>query len=749
MQVRAPIVKDLVLLGGGHSHVIVLKAFGMRPIEGVRVTLINRDVDTPYSGMLPGLIAGHYSFDETHIDLNRLSRFAGVRFLHDEVTGIEPDRNRLLFRNRPPVSYDVVSIDTGSTPNVANVPGAADFTVPVKPIANFLTRWEALCARALAAKGPLRIAVAGAGAGGIELMLAAQHRLQALRREAGISAPVEFAVFSAATEILPAFNPRTRGIFERVLRERGVAMHTGKRVARVEEGALVLEDGARHAADEILWVTDASAPAWLGAGGLAVDERGFVKVNASLQSLSHDNVFAAGDVAAVVDHPRPKAGVFAVRQGPPLTANLRRALLGQTLQPFTPQKEFLKLVSTGDKHAIAARNGLAIEGDWVWRWKDWIDRRFMAKFIELPPMDTTRPAKPFATLPGTGRFTAEAMRCGGCGAKIGSDVLRAVLRDLRVLRSEDVAGGEGFSDDAAIVRPPAGKVLVQTVDSFRAMIEDPYLFGKIAANHALGDIYAMGAKPHTALAIVTLPYSAPAKIEADLRQVMAGAVGVLNSAGAALVGGHTAEGAELTMGFSIQGAGEEAALLRKSGLQPGDAIVLTKPLGTGVLFAADMQHGARGRWIEAAIQSMLLDNAPAAAIFLEHGAHACTDVTGFGLAGHLGEMAQASGVEIAIDAPSLPLLEGAGELLKQGIASTLQDQNAHAALALFASACTARAAALPILFDPQTAGGLVAGVPAANAQACVAALREAGYRDACIAGTVRDRRDGGAFLSLQ
>lgn len=743
-----PLARNLVLLGGGHSHVTVLKSFGMRPIEGVRVTLINRDTDTPYSGMLPGLIAGHYTRDETHIDLGRLARYAGARFLHDEAIGIDPEANLLLFRDRPPVSYDVLSIDTGSTPHTADVPGATDFAVPVKPIGSFLERWEALCARAMANRQPMRIAIAGAGAGGVEMMLAAQFRLTALRRQHGIDAPVHFHLFSATPEALPGFDARVRGRFARVMDERGITVHAGRRVVRVEAGALILDNGERHTAEEILWATDASAPGWFRAGGLATDGKGFIRVNASLQSLSHANVFAAGDVAAVDGYPRPKAGVFAVRHGPPLTGNLRNALLGRPLSPFAPQKNFLKLISTGDRYAVASRNGIALEGAWVWRWKDRIDRRFMERFQVLPPMRPGQQRKPFARIGIDGDWPDTAMRCGGCGAKIGASTLHEALRALNPLVRDDVIAGLQSPDDAAIVRAPAGKVLVHTVDSFRALVEDPFLFGKIAATHALGDIYAMGAEPQTALALATLPYGAPQIVAGDLHHMMAGAVEVFNAAGAALVGGHTSEGAELTLGFAVNGLLDEGQALRKGGLREGDLVILTKPLGAGILFAADMQYRARSRWIEAALQSMLQSNGPAARCFTERNVRAATDVTGFGLAGHLGEMARASGVCIELNPRTLPLLEGAEELMQSGIFSTLQEQNERQAPELFGAGAGAATGRHPVLFDPQTCGGLVAGLPAADAAACLQALRILGYGQAAIVGVVSSRASGADWLKL-
>jgi selenide,water dikinase len=735
----APIVKDLVLIGGGHSHVIVLKRFGMRPMAGVRVTLIGRDVETPYSGMLPGFVAGHYGFDDVHIDLGPLSRFANARFYHDEAIGLDTKAKTVICRDRPAVPYDVLSIDIGSTPQMHDVPGAAASVVPVKPISNFCARWQALVQRVEASDRPMAIGVVGGGAGGTEMLLAMQHGLRSRLASRNRNADrLGFHLFTAGDEPLQTHNPEVRAAFMRVFRERGVVLHANSRVVRVDGDVLHTDDGGVHELDEILWVTQAGTQSWMGEAGLATDALGFVAVHPTLESTSHPGIFAAGDCAAVLEHPREKAGVFAVRQGPPLTENLRRALRGLALKPFIPQRKFLSLVSTGDKYAVASRGGTrALEGAWVWRWKDWIDRRFMNKFADLPQMD--RHASPalatgLADADALEAISTLAMRCGGCGAKVGATVLARVTNELEPAPRDDVLVGLHEPDDAAVVTVPDGKAVVHTVDAFRAMVDDPYLFGRIAANHALGDVFAMGAEPQTALAIATLPYGIESKVEDTLRQMMAGAMEVLADADTALVGGHTSEGAELALGFAVNGLIDAGAILRKSGMRPGDRLVITKAIGTGTLLAADMRHQARGRWIAAALDSMLQSNRSAAACLHRHAASSCTDVTGFGLLGHLLEMVKASGVDVELELGAIPYLDGAIETVARGITSSLQPQNLRLRRAVKDLERVAGDPRYPLLFDPQTAGGLLASVPQERADDCVQELHGLGYLRCAIIG---------------
>jgi selenide,water dikinase len=747
----ALITKDLVLIGGGHSHAIALKMLSMQPLAGVRITLISDAYLTPYSGMLPGFIAGHYSYEEVHIDLARLCRALGVRFIEDAVVGLDLNAQTIKCANHPDFRYDVLSIDIGSSPDTSNIPGAKEFTQGVKPVDSFLNYWTFLQTRILEQSigdQKLHIALVGAGASGVEVALAMQNALQVKLKVVKRSADIQFHIVSATPDILPSHNQKVRDRYQVVLDKRKVKLHMGFRVSRLEKGCLFDDSDSaepKHLkADEVIWAISASAPGWPKAAGLQCSEKGFIQVNACLQSLSHPTVFATGDIADVINHPRPKAGVFAVRQGKPLAVNLLRALQGTTLKAFKPQTRFLSLVSTGDKYAVASRGNWALSGKWVWRWKDAIDQKFMRSLNELGFKQSSAGHKD--------RKSEElmAMRCGGCGAKVGQRILQRVLQQIALSHSESFLPKAEMSlsgpDDAAVFFVPENKLLVQSVDAFRRFIDDDYLFGQISANHALGDIFAMGAEPHSAQAIVTLPFASEEKVEQQLLHLMLGVSKIFDAANIPIIGGHTAEGSELSLGFVVNGLVEKDRLLTKGGLQAGDVLILSKSLGTGALFAADMRGQAKGIWVKSAIESMLHSNQRASEILFSHGVKACTDVTGFGLAGHLLEMLQPSQCRAKLDLNSLPLLEGVIELMQKGFFSSLHEQNKQIEQKMSAyielSSEDNQSVLKEILYDPQTAGGLLAGIPARNALACLQELKALGYQNACIIGEVLGKQFG-------
>jgi len=352
--------------------------------------------------------------------------------------------------------------------------------------------------------------------------------------------------------------------------------------------------------------------------------------------------------------------------------------------------------------------------------------------------------------------------CKGCGAKVGSRVLEKVFQRLTIQQNEDIIIGIDKPDDAAVVKVPNGQLMVHTIDYFPSLINDPFIFGQIATNHCLSDIFAMGATPTTALAVATIPHGKMAQIEETLYQLLSGATKTLHESKTALVGGHTTRGTELAFGLSCNGVVDEGKILRKNGMKSGQVLVLTKAMGTGTLFAASMSYKAKGRWIDGAVESMLVSNRKAAEIFSQQGATACTDITGFGLLGHLVEMVKASAEEVSLrvelNLEAIPILAGALETIEMGIYSELQPQNLQAALRLpfdFAQgersvtadfidnlARAEKYSQYPLLFDPQTSGGLLAAIDETKAEECIISLKSAGYIYSSIIGRIVESREG-------
>ncbi len=731
MREPTPATRHLVLVGGGHAHVLVVKMLGMEPIRGVDVTVVTRELDAPYSGMLPGYVAGHYTHDDCHIDWVRLATWARVRLIHGEATGVDRTSRNLRIAGRPPLGYDLLSIDVGITPKLDDIAGAAEHAIAVKPVSTFAPRWLALEERALRKDGPRRIAVIGSGAAGFELILAAAHRLRSRASLAGIEPEAFQFTLVGGARLLPSHNGGARRRAHAALMRSGVTLIEGDPVVAIDLSGMRLASGRQVAADAVLVTTKAEPARWFAASGLPVDDKGYIAVRPTLQLLDDDDVFAVGDCASVLAHPREKAGVFAVRQGPPLLENLRLRARGRTAAPFVPQRQFLTLLSTGGKHAIGARGPVAFAGDWVWSWKDRIDRAFMDSFNELPPRQG-----PF--------LDPASMRCAGCAAKVGPAPL------ARALDRIDALGGprgpaRTVRDDAAVIDQGGPELGLETVDFFPAFWPEPYVLSEIAARHAMGDILAMGGAPQRAQAIIVLPQAGPRRTEEDLFQLLAGARAAFDAEGVTLIGGHTSEGAALSIGFHVSGRVARESLLRKAGLLAGDTLILTRPIGSGIAFAALNQGLGRAHVIAPILETMRRSSRAAATALVAHGAHAMTDVTGFGLAGHLVEMLEASAMTATLDLPAVPVYAGVRALAAAGIASTLVPANLAVADRL---AGGLDAATLALLFDPQTAGGLLAGVPADRAAACVEALRRSGAQDAAIIGQVAAASAGTPLLTV-
>lgn len=361
----------VVLLGGGHAHVEVVRQSADRGFAR-QVILVSPSRHAPYSGMLPGYIAGQYRFEEFNIDLAALCESRGVRFIEAAATGIDTDLRRVSLSNGNVVDYYLLSIDIGSTPSLPpGVGNGVSSGVSVKPIASFTQRLAQLDALAADHAGSLRLAVIGQGLAGVEVAFALRRRLEKHR--------VRIDLVGRGSQPIPQRSRRARHLVETALQRAGIAHHPDFDVVAFEDGELIGRDGRRLQIDEAVWTTSSGAAGWLRQTGLALDAGGFIQVDAALRSVSHPDIFAVGDVASLPD-PRPKSGVFAVRQGPVVTENIHRSLSGDPLLPFRPQTAWLALISLADGRAIADKWGLAASGRWVSRWKHWSDRHFVRRY---------------------------------------------------------------------------------------------------------------------------------------------------------------------------------------------------------------------------------------------------------------------------------------------------------------------------------------------------------------------------------
>jgi selenide,water dikinase len=761
----------LLLAGGGHSHALLLRRWAMRPElrpAATAITLVSRHGSSLYSGLLPALVAGLHPPAAGRIDLRQLCMRAGVAFVQGEISGLDPRERRLQLRDRPALAYELLSLDVGAvTVHSGTGEAAASASAPmaVKPLEPFL-----LWCQGLPAGGTVRIR--GGGAAAVELALALRARGQHCQ-----------------------------------LLLRGQSLHLGSAVANrtgerlLQRAGIAVQRGVPDSAAADLLCTGSRAPHWLAASGLPVDATtGRLLTGPNLQACGDPAVFASGDCGLIATDPRPPSGVWAVRAAPLLAQNLERWLRDPhaALRRWRPQRRALQLLADASRlvpgaagpvpEAMALWGPLAIgPNPWLGRWKDRIDRRFLADLQPpglampsggdglaepaMPPLPSGPGAEPApggewaaaAAWVGTGLRPSRpavkpddrrsVMACRGCAAKLAAAPLTAALGRLG---SEQVPTAP--QDALPVGRCADGSLLLQSLDGFPAVVQDPWLNGRLTTLHACSDLWACGARVESAQALVTVPMAATALQEELLFQSLAGILSVLDPLGARLLGGHTLEGrdgAGLAVALTVQGPLQLASPWPKGPLRPGDALLLSRPLGSGVLLAAAMAGRAEAGWIDELLHNLQQGQAPLLELLAAHGCHACTDITGYGLLGHLGEMLAGGGAadgvagpRVRLDARAIPAWPGALELLSRGIASSLAPANA-ASLALLrgpvrlldSAVCSPsdtlyggrlQAARQALLIDPQTCGPLLAALPAAEATAALQALQGAGFHQACL-----------------
>jgi selenide,water dikinase len=373
--------RNLVLIGGGHAHIHVLERCIEQGPPNARLTLVVDRRIAVYSGMVPGYVAGQYRAEELEIDAVALAERAGAHVVLSPAVGVDPAGRRILVEDGPPVPYDLVSFDIGSTVIGLDVPGVREHSLPTRPIGTFVEQISGVVDAARRGDGddPYQVVVVGGGVGGIELAFTIDQRLRA---DTGRAPKV--VLLEHGPRILSRY---PRSLLRRVLRNaeaRGIQIRCNQEVVGAEAGSVSLRDGSRVACDALIWVTGPTSHPLFRDSDVVTDDRGFALIRPTLQLRDHDQIFAVGDCATFIDYPEtPKAGVYAVREGAYITDNLYAALEGQPLRSYKPQGDFLTLLNLGDGRALGAKWGLTFEGRWVMTWKDRIDRKFMLRFQAL------------------------------------------------------------------------------------------------------------------------------------------------------------------------------------------------------------------------------------------------------------------------------------------------------------------------------------------------------------------------------
>ena len=631
----------LVLAGGGHSHALLLHRWAMRPDlrpQGL-ITLVSRHSTALYSGMVPGLVAGHYSRDEVALDLRQLSDKAGVALLVAEITGLDPIQQRLHLQDRPSLAYNRLSLNVGSVTTLErNAPHNSEIAIkPLEPALKALLEEQ----HSSCSESPVQLL--GSGLAAIELAFAIRHRW-----------PQRPVALHAHLDRIPR-------ALQRALEATCIRLCSSSEPFESKQNPALNAD-AEPALN--LRCTGSQAPAWLASSGLPTDDRGRVLTTATLEVIGHTGLFATGDCAVINHDRRPPSGVWAVRAAKPLARNLEASSRNQPLRRWQPQARAVQLL--GSFQADQRPTAWALWGPWLigphpwlWQWKQHIDRQFIARF-RIGAM--RRPEN-----------NAEAdMLCRGCAAKLPADPLESALKQAGL---NTIASAPEDANPLPHTRNSSGQIVLQSIDGFPALVSDPWLNGRLTALHACSDLWACGAAVDSAQTVITLPITNSRLQQELLSQTLAGVCSVLEPQGAQLIGGHTLEarttctspvsrGLQVIVGVQGSPAGD---LWPKRGIRAGDQLLLSRPLGTGVLFAAAMAAAGKPEDVDHALVQMgksqhrIVNQLRTLEMKFPGQLHAATDITGFGLLGHLSEMLgnhpeKDNSLQVNLDGPSIPSL---------------------------------------------------------------------------------------------
>jgi len=693
-----PITNDLVLIGGGHSHLSVLMKLSKRPINGNRITLITNEIDTPYSGMIPGYIEGIYSWRDSHIDLYRLCLKLNVRFIHAEVERVSAHEKEIYFKDRPKIKFDVLSINTGIQSNNREIKGAAKYCLPVKPISkltnNFLNKITNFKS----------IAFIGGGAGSVELALAIKKRFLNINQD------IKITIITGKRGLLSTFPQKTKLTSLKTLEKFKIDIIEYKRVLEVKPKQIILSDKSMLKIDKAILSTNSMTPKWLAKSDILLTKDNYILVNKSFQT-NYKYVFASGDVIDFNNQNLKKAGVFAVRSGKPLAINIRKFILGKKLVEYKFNKNYLALIGTSKRSAIATKYNLTFNSRFFFYLKKYIDQNFIKKFSDFRirkkfTLDALKTDVLNNFVKHKEKITDEndIMQCKGCAAKVPLNALKQALPKDIVSTSEDA------------VRVPGHPELYQTVDMISSIITDPFLLGKIAANHSISDMVSVNSKITSAMMILQLPLSKTEINSRDLEQVLLGAKEIFKTIDCPLIGGHTMIGKDKDpiIGFSILGQKQKKIKIMKNRrkIKTKDLLILTEKIGSGLIFAGINNYLIDSHFQIDVIKQMIKGNLNFGKISNQLNILSMTDITGFGLANHLLNLIKRdnSKTGLTIYPNKIPLFQGVNECLNKDIKSSLFKSNYDIAQKDIIYKRD-KSKLDNILYDPQTVGGIAFIIP--------------------------------------
>ena len=678
------ITKQLILIGGGHANVQVLKKLCRNNIKGLHTILISENFEATYSGMTPGFIHEDFSKEEISIDLQRLCFNAGATFIRDKVIKLDTNHRELQLQNLPPVNYDLLSINTGSISNTKkiNIENSSKcfFVKPISSLVKNLSKIDQIVKNK-----KNKIVIVGGGVASYELAFSLKRRYEI---------PLEITILGKKILNEKNLNKKTKNSLKKIAENLSIREYAGE-VISISEKYLTLNNGDKIDCDISLVSTGASIETWLLESNLIKDEKGFIKVNNNLLSINEKNVFVTGDACNIENKPKPKSGVMAVRHGEILKENIFFKLTGKSLIKFKPQKNWLYLIGTYKNYALLNYFFLSFHSRWCWKLKVWIDKNFIKKFKFTNIQMTKRNFE-------LENFENTKMYCQGCGSKVSKNTLINYIKKT----TENT-----YLRDSSIVNNKSLKIL-QTIDHIKLFSSlNPFDFGKISFLHSQNDILAAGGEVKSLSVSLSVPFSENFVEKFYLEYFMEGIKFEAEKNDCVISSGHSYQSQE--PGITLTLNGEIESNVSKNSAKEGDLIYLSKPLGTGYLIAAYFNNSEilSGSDFKKILDNLKKSNFFAANSAIESGSQTMTDISGFGLSSHLIDICLSSNLSSELTLSHEILINPNIELLKMFQSTGFR--NNHISSREYIN-ISENHPLKNILFDPQTNGPMLIAINKQN-----------------------------------